>query len=57
VKGVLGMHNYSYLWLRGDSRLTAEEIADEFTDVMLRGLLSDADLVEFVCPTMSPPKR
>lgn len=36
--GVLGMHNYSYLWLQADGRLTPEEIADRFCDVLLDGL-------------------
>ena len=38
VKGILGMHNYTYLWLRPDGRLTAESIADLFVEVLLRGL-------------------
>jgi AcrR family transcriptional regulator len=38
VKGLLGMHNYSYLWLREDGRLTPEEIGDRFCDVVLAGL-------------------
>lgn len=41
LKGVLGMHNSSYLWLRRDGHLTPEHIADEFVDMILRGLLSD----------------
>lgn len=38
VMGVLGMHNYSYLWLETDGRLSPEEIADRFCDVLLDGL-------------------
>jgi TetR/AcrR family transcriptional regulator, cholesterol catabolism regulator len=38
VKGLLGMHNYSYLWLREDGRLTPEEVGDRFCDVLLAGL-------------------
>jgi AcrR family transcriptional regulator len=38
VKGLLGMHNYAYLWLREDGRLTPEEIGDRFCDVVLAGL-------------------
>ena len=38
VKGLLGMHNYTYLWLRADGRLNAESVADLFVDVLLRGL-------------------
>ncbi len=38
VKGLLGMHNYSYLWMREDGRLTPEEIADRFCDILTGGL-------------------
>ncbi len=38
VKGVLGMHNYSYLWIRQDGRLEPEEVADMFVDILLDGL-------------------
>jgi len=38
VKGLLGMFNYTYLWLHPDGRLSAEQIADEFLDVALYGL-------------------
>ncbi len=37
VMGVLGMHNYSYLWLH-EGRLPPEAIADVFCDVLLGGL-------------------
>jgi AcrR family transcriptional regulator len=39
IKGVLGMHNYGYLWMRGRGRLTPEEIGDVFCDLLLEGLL------------------
>jgi AcrR family transcriptional regulator len=38
VKGLLGMHNYSYVWIRPRGRLTPEEIADVFCDVLLGGI-------------------
>ncbi len=41
VKGLLGMFNYAYLWLRPGGPLTAEEVADEFVDVLLGGLRRD----------------
>lgn len=41
VKGILGMFNYAYLWLRPGGRLAAEEVADEFVDVLLTGLRRD----------------
>jgi AcrR family transcriptional regulator len=37
VKGILGMFNYSYLWLRPSGR-SPEEIADTFSDVLIPGL-------------------
>jgi AcrR family transcriptional regulator len=42
IKGILGMHNYGYLWIRRRGRLTPDEIADVFCDLLLEGLLSDA---------------
>jgi AcrR family transcriptional regulator len=54
VKGLLGMHNYSYLWLQTRDRLTAEQIADEFTSVILRGLLSDQRLSEIIDARRQP---
>jgi len=41
VKGILGMHNYSYLWLREGGRLDPEELADVFVDLLLGGLALD----------------
>lgn len=41
VKAVLGLHNYSYIWLRPHGRLSPEEIADHFCDLILEGLLAD----------------
>jgi AcrR family transcriptional regulator len=38
IKGILGMHNYAYLWLDAQGRLTPEEIGDIFCDVMLHGI-------------------
>lgn len=47
TKALLGMHNYSYVWIDPDGRLSPEEIADEFCDLALRGLLTDAALEDF----------
>ncbi len=38
VKGLLGMHNYSYVWIRPRGRLTPEQIADIFCDVLIGGI-------------------
>lgn len=43
VKGILGLHNYAYLWLRPTGRLKPEEIADSFADLLLRGLALEGD--------------
>lgn len=40
VKGILGLHNYSYLWLEPKGESSPEEIADLFCDIALRGLLN-----------------
>lgn len=39
VKGILGLHNYSYLWLDPKGALAPEQIADRFSDMILHGLL------------------
>jgi AcrR family transcriptional regulator len=38
VKGILGMLNYTYLWISPDGRLTPEEIAETFVDLLMNGL-------------------
>lgn len=38
VKGILGMHNYSNVWIRPRGRLAPEEIADAFAELLLGGL-------------------
>jgi len=38
VKGMLGMHNYAHVWIRLRGRLTPEQIADEFCEVLLSGI-------------------
>jgi len=39
VKGMLGMFNYSYLWLRDTGPLSPEEVAQELITFVLQGLL------------------
>jgi TetR/AcrR family transcriptional regulator, cholesterol catabolism regulator len=39
IKGVLGMHNYSYIWLAADGRLSPDDISDVFCDLVLNGYL------------------
>ena len=34
----LGMHNYTYLWLKAGERLTARDIAKPFADIFIRGI-------------------
>ena len=34
----LGMHNYTYLWLKPDGRVSAREIAQPFADIFIRGI-------------------
>jgi TetR/AcrR family transcriptional regulator, cholesterol catabolism regulator len=35
----LGMHNYTYLWLKPNGRISAREVAKPFGDIFLRGIL------------------
>src|SRR5437763_17204238 len=37
----LGMHNYTYLWLKPGGRLTARDVAKPFADIFIRGLTND----------------
>jgi AcrR family transcriptional regulator len=39
TKGILGMHNYAYLWLSPGGELEPEEIADVFCDLLLHGIV------------------
>jgi AcrR family transcriptional regulator len=34
----LGMHNYTYLWLKPDGRLTARDVAKPFAEIFTRGI-------------------
>ena len=34
----LGMHNYTYLWLKAGGRLSARDVAKPFADIFLRGI-------------------
>jgi len=37
----LGMHNYTYLWLKPGGPLSAREVATRFSDIFIRGIASD----------------
>lgn len=47
IKAILGMHNYSYLWLRPDGTLEPEEVAQYFCDLLFRGLLTESGEAEY----------
>src|SRR2546427_490354 len=34
----LGMHNYTYLWLKVDGRLSARDVAEQFGELFIRGI-------------------
>jgi TetR/AcrR family transcriptional regulator, cholesterol catabolism regulator len=36
----LGMHNYTYLWLKPDGRVRAHEVAQHFSGIFIRGIAS-----------------
>ncbi len=36
----LGMHNYTYLWLKPGGRVSARDIAKPFADIFIRGIAS-----------------
>jgi AcrR family transcriptional regulator len=41
--GIIGMVNWSHRWFRPNGPSSAEEIGDAFTEIVLKGLLIDAD--------------
>jgi AcrR family transcriptional regulator len=38
----LGMHNYTYLWLKPGGRLSARSVAKPFADIFMRGITGSA---------------
>jgi AcrR family transcriptional regulator len=34
----LGMHNYTYLWLKAEGRLSARDVAKPFAEIFMRGI-------------------
>jgi len=42
----LGMHNYTYLWLKAGGRLSARDVAEPFAEIFMRGITN---------PTVAPP--
>jgi hypothetical protein len=43
----LGMHNYTYLWLKQGGELSARDVAKPFADIFMRGITNlTADLPE-----------
>jgi AcrR family transcriptional regulator len=38
----LGMHNYTYLWLKAGGRLTARDVAKPFAEIFMRGIEASA---------------
>jgi AcrR family transcriptional regulator len=51
LKGILGMHNYAYLWLDAQGRLAPEEIGDIFCDLMLDGIRAQPEPVLSAVPS------
>jgi len=39
----LGMHNYTYLWLKAGGRLSARDVAKPFAEIFIRGVASTTD--------------
>jgi AcrR family transcriptional regulator len=50
VKGFLGLHNYSYLWIQPDGDSSPEEIADLFVDIFLHGACADGHVPAYDSP-------
>ncbi len=39
----LGMHNYTYLWLKAGGRLSARDVAKPFAEIFMRGITTPTD--------------
>jgi AcrR family transcriptional regulator len=39
----LGMHNYTYLWLKAGGRVSARDVAKPFADIFIRGIARSTD--------------
>jgi len=39
----LGMHNYTYLWLKAGGPLSARDVAKPFAEIFMRGIVSTAE--------------
>src|SRR6476659_4562557 len=39
----LGMHNYTYLWLKAGGRVSARDVAEPFSDIFIRGIGNSVD--------------
>ncbi len=50
----LGMHNYTYLWLKAGGRVSARDVAKPFADIFIRGI---ASCVRTARATRSPSAR
>ena len=37
----LGMHNYTYLWLKPGGRVSARDVAKPFADIFIRGIVPE----------------
>ena len=37
----LGMHNYTYLWLKSGGSISANDVAEPFADIFLKGIAAD----------------
>ncbi len=43
IKCILGMHNYSYIWIRPRGRLSPEDLSDVICEVALKGLYAEPE--------------
>src|ERR1700722_245668 len=44
----LGMHNYTYLWLKADGRLSAKQVAASFADIFIWGMANTSPVMSGV---------
>jgi TetR/AcrR family transcriptional regulator, cholesterol catabolism regulator len=55
AKAWLGMHNYTYLWLRTGGRVAVGDLAAQYAEIFVRGICNPAVGVVTAPPQAAPP--
>jgi TetR/AcrR family transcriptional regulator, cholesterol catabolism regulator len=53
----LGMHNYTYLWMRAGGRVTVPELAAQYADIFIHGVTASPNAARIEAPATPAPMR